>query len=228
MHHETDTLANYLAWKIEFKSLETTNRVTENLHIPISKIVHKEISHQLTQHAITIRIPDLQEMKDWELEMQKHICTLTDTITKLFEQVTKLATRTANTTATSTIRPVVASPQTHRLPTTYAKPPMAATPTYVQIAEKKKLQEFTEVKGKKKDRKETVLPKSYPTADRLVIFNLTTAPNNRKETADRALQVVNKAITSHSDIEHPPFILANITATNNLIFTVIPQHISTT
>jgi len=65
-------------------------------------------------------------------------------------------------------------------------------------------------------------------ADRLVIFNLMTAPNNCKEATDPALQVVNKVITTHSDIEHPPFILANITATNNIVFTVVSQHMSTT
>ena len=79
-----------------------------------------------------------------------------------------------------------------------------------------------EVRSKKKARKETILPKPYPTADRLIIFSLTTATNDRKEAADRVLQVANKTITTHTDIEHPPLILANITATNNLIFTVAP------
>ena len=74
---------------------------------------------------------------------------------------------------------------------------------------------------------ETILPKPYLTADRLIIFSLTTAPNNRKEAADCALQVANKTITTHADIEHPPLILANIPATNNLVFTVAPQHLST-
>ena len=72
-----------------------------------------------------------------------------------------------------------------------------------------------------------ILPKPYATADSLIIFSLTTAPNDRKEAADRALQVTNKTITTHADIEHPPLILANITATNNLVFTVAPQHLST-
>ena len=89
------------------------------------------------------------------------------------------------------------------------------------------MKEFTEVRSKKKARKETILPKPYPTADRLIIFSLATAPNNRKEATDRALQVVNKAITTHADIERPPLILANITATNNLVFTVAPQYLST-
>ena len=166
-------------------------------------------------------------MKDRELEMQKHICTLTDTITKLSEQVAKLSTRPACTVTAPAARAMAATPQTHRPPTTTAKPPTATNPTYAQVAEKKKPQEFTEVKSKKKSRKETILPKAYPTADRLFIFNLTTAPNDRKEAADRALQVINQTITSHSDITHPPFILAHITATNNLVFTVAPQHLGT-
>jgi len=87
--------------------------------------------------------------------------------------------------------------------------------------------EFTEVRSKKKARKETILPKPYPMADWLIIFSLTTAPNDRKEAADQALQAVNKAITTHADIEHPPLILVNITATNNLIFTVAPEFLST-
>jgi len=64
--------------------------------------------------------------------------------------------------------------------------------------------------------------------DRLIIFSLTTTPNDCKEATDCALQVANKAITTHADIVHPPLILANITATNNLVFTVAPQHLSTT
>ena len=87
--------------------------------------------------------------------------------------------------------------------------------------------EFTEVRSKKKARIEMILPKPYLMADRLIIFSLTTAPNDHKEAADRALQAVNKAITTHADIEHPPRILANITASNNLIFTVAPQFLNT-
>ena len=87
--------------------------------------------------------------------------------------------------------------------------------------------EFIEVRSKKKAKKETILPKPYPMADRFIIFNLTTAPNDRKEAADRALQAVNRAITTHADIEHPPLILANFTATNNLVFTVVSQLLST-
>ena len=93
------------------------------------------------------------------------------------------------------------------------------------MAEKKQTKEFTVVKSKKKAWKKTILPKPYPTADRLVIFGLTTAPNDRKEAADHALQVINKTITNHTDIPHPPFILVHITATNNLTFTTVPQHL---
>jgi len=45
--------------------------------------------------------------------------------------------------------------------------------------------------------------------------------------ANLALQVANKTISNHADITHPPFILANITVTNNLIFMVAPQHLGT-
>ena len=72
-----------------------------------------------------------------------------------------------------------------------------------------------------------ILLKSDPTADRLIIFSLMTTPNDRKEAADRPLQVANKTTTTHADIKHLPLILANITATNNLVFTVAPQHLST-
>jgi hypothetical protein len=88
-----------------------------------------------------------------------------------------------------------------------------------------KTKEFTEVRSKKKVKRETILPKPYPTADRLVIFSLTSAPNNRKEAADRALQLINNTITTHNDITHPPFILAKITNSNNLIFTVAHQYL---
>jgi len=224
--HDTDTLASYLAWKIEFESTQTINRITANLLAPITEFVRKEVSHQLTQHAVTVRILGLQEMKDRELEMQKHICTLTNTVTKLSEQVAKLSTRPTTVSATPATRaPAAAPPQTHRPPITTTKPPTATTPTYAQVVEQKKPKEFIEVKSKKRVRKETILPKSYPTADRLVIFNLTTAPNDRKEAADCALQVINQTITTHSDITHPPFILAHVTATNNLVLTVTPQHL---
>lgn len=222
--HDTDTLASYLSWRIEFEGQESSNKTVDHLLAPICQFVRDEISHQLSQHAVTVRIPGLQEMKERELEMQKHILQLTDTITKLSEQVATLATRPTNTVATPATRAGAAPPRPQRPPPASTKPPQAATPTYAQVAEKKP-REFTEVKSKKKARKETILPKPYPTADRLVIFNLTTAPNDRKEAADRALQIVNKTITNHSDITHPPFILAHINAMNNLVFTVAPQHL---
>jgi hypothetical protein len=79
--------------------------------------------------------------------------------------------------------------------------------------------------SKEKTKRETVLPKPYPTADRQIIFSLSSAPNDRKEAADRALQLINNTITNHNDITHPPFILANITNSNNLVFTVAHQHL---
>jgi len=49
--------------------------------------------------------------------------------------------------------------------------------------------------------------------------------DDRKEATDHALQAINRTITNHTDISHPPFILAHITATNNLTFTTVPQHL---
>jgi len=161
-----------------------------------------------------------------DLEMQKQISQLTNTITKLSEQIATLSAYPIPTATPAAPRVVLALPQQRQKPPTTTKPPPGPAPTYVQVAEKQP-REFTEVRGKKKARKETILPKPYPMAERLIIFSLTTAPNDHKEAADRTLQVANKTITTHADIEHPPLILANITATNNLVFTVAPQHLST-
>jgi hypothetical protein len=183
------------------------------------------IKYQLGNHPTTVNIPGLKEMQERELEIQKHILHLTETITELSKQVAILSARPVPTASPTIIRPTVVPPQQHRKPSAPTKlPPSNSTPTYAQIV-KEKTQEFTEVKSKKKAKRETVLPKPYLTADRLVIFNFLAAPNDRKEAADRALQLINKTITNHSDISYPHFILANITATNNLIFTVAPQHL---
>jgi len=64
---------------------------------------------------------------------------------------------TTTTTTTLATTTVVAPPQTHRVPVATVKPPPPTlTPTYAQVAEKKP-REFTEVKSKKKVRKETIL-----------------------------------------------------------------------
>jgi hypothetical protein len=225
--HDTDTLASFLAWKTEFETTRSANQTATALMTPICEFVRKEVQYQLSKHSVTVKIPGLQEMKERELETQKHILSLTETINKLSEQVATLSKRPATTIATAApSRATVATTTIHRAPTTTPKPAQTATRTYAQVAEKEH-KEFTEVKSKKKARKETILPKPYPTADRLVIFSLTSAPNDRKKAADTALQVINKTITDHSDITYPPFILANVTATNNLVFTVAPQHLGT-
>lgn len=202
---DDDTLASYIARKLESELATQTHKFTSNLLKPICKFTREEIRYQLQQQSITVRLSGLQEMKERDFEMQKQILLLTETVAKLSEQVAVLATSpTTTTTATPATRTVVAPPQTHRVPVATAKPPPpTSTPTYTQMAEKKP-REFTEVKSKKEVRKKTILPKPYPTADRLVIFNLTEAPNDRSEAADCALQVVNKTITNHADITDPP------------------------
>jgi hypothetical protein len=223
--HDTDTLASFISYQLKAEGHDITKRTCDTLLPPLCKFIRETIQFQLGAISVTIKTPDVEEMKTRELETQKHILHLTETIAELTKQVAILSARPVPTASPTIIRTVVAPPQQHRkLPTLPKLPPSNSTPTYAQIV-KEKTQEFTEVKSKKKAKRETVLPKPYPTADRLVIFNLTSAPNDRKEAADRALQLINKTITNHSDISYPPFILANITATNNLIFTVAPQHL---
>jgi hypothetical protein len=223
---DTDTLASYLAWKSTFNSAHHHNLTIIDLLAPICQFVRDELRHQLSTHTSTVKIPDIQEIKEHNKEMQDEILRLTETVTKLTEQVAILSARPVPISTPTVIRTVMAPQQLHRNPPATMKPPPVPKPTYAQVAEKPK-EEFTEVKSKKKAKRETLLPKPYPTADRLVIFNLTKTPNDCKEAADRALQLVNKTITSHKDITHPPFILAKITAANNLVFTVGPQHLST-
>ena len=225
--HDTDTLASFLTWKSAAHHNQETKRLIDAVLGPMCQFVRKEMKHQLSNQSTTVRIPGLQDIKNREEETQKQIRTLTNTVNELTKQVAILSARPTPTATPAAPRATPAPPQQHLKPPATKKPTPPTAPTYAQVAEKQP-GEFTEVRSKKKARKETVLPKPYPTADRLIIFSLTTAPNDRKEAADRALQVVNKVITTHTDIEHPPLILANITATNNLIFTVAPQYLSTT
>ena len=222
----TDTLAGFIAWKSATHHKEHINHSIEALLGPICQFVRDEMKHQLANQSTTIRILGLQDIRTREEETQKQIHRLTETVDKLTRQVASLAQRPTQTATPTAPRVVPATPQ-HPKPPATTKPTPAPAPTYAQVAEKQ-LKEFTEVRSKKKARKEMILPKPYPMADRLIILSLTTAPNDRKEAADRTLQVANKTITTHADINHPPLILAKIPATNNLIFTVAPQHLSTT
>jgi len=224
--HDTDTLASFLTWKSAAHHNQQTKCLIDTVLGPMCQFVREEMTHQLSNQSTTVRIPGLQDIKNREEETQKQIRTLTNTVNELTQQVATLSARPTPTTAPAAPRATLAPPQQRPKPPATKKPTPPTAPTYAQVAEKQP-GEFTEVRSKKKARKETVLPKPYPTADRLIIFSLTTAPNDRKVAADRALQVVNKVITAHTDIEHPPLILANITATNNHVFTVAPEYLST-
>ena len=221
-----DTLASFLACRPATHHIENINQTIEVLLCLICQFVRAEMKHQLANQSTTVKIPGLQDIKNREEEMQEQILTLTNTINELTKKVAILSTHPTPAAIPVAPRATPAPPQQRPKPPTTKKTIPTSAPTYTQVAEKQ-LMKFTEVRSKKKARKETILPKPYPTAERLTIFSLTTAPNDHKEAADRALQAVNKAITTHADIKHPPLILANITATNNLIFTVAPLFLST-
>ena len=224
--HDTDTLASFLAWRSATQQIENINQTVRALLSLICQFVCAKMKHQLANQSTTVKITGLQDIKNWEEETQKQILTLTNTINELTTKVTILSARPTPVAIPVAPRGMLAPPQQCPKPPTTKKIIPTTAPTYVQVAEKQPM-EFTEVRSKKKARIEVILPKPYLMADRLIIFSLTTASNDHKEAADRALQAVNKAITTHADIEHPPRILANITASNNLIFTVAPQFLST-
>jgi len=223
--HDTDTLASFLTWKSATHHNQQTKRLIDAVLGPMCQFVCEELKHQLSNQSTTVRIPGLQDIKNREEKTQKPIHTLTNTVNELTKQVATLSTCPTPTVGPVAPRSVPAPSQQCTKPPTTKKPAPTPAPTYAQVAENRP-EAFMEVRSKKKARKQTILPKPYPTADRLIIFSLPNAPNDRKEAADRALQVVNKAITTHADIEYPPLILANITASNNLVFTVAYQYLS--
>jgi len=60
--YDTDTFASYLSWRIEFEGQESPNKTFDHLLTPDCQLVRNEIRHQLSQHAVTVRIAGLQEM----------------------------------------------------------------------------------------------------------------------------------------------------------------------
>jgi len=156
--HDTDTLASFLIWKSELDHTTATNNTTEWLLEPICRFIRAERTYQFATQSVTVRIPGLKVMKERDLEMQKQISQLTNTITKLSEQITTQSTRPIPAAAPAAPRVVPAPPQQHQKPPTTTKPPPGPAPTYAQVAGEQS-REFTEVRGKKKARKETILPK---------------------------------------------------------------------
>jgi hypothetical protein len=61
-------------------------------------------------HPTTVNIPGLKEMQERELETQKHIRHLTETITELTKQVAILSVRPTPTAGTTIVRTVEAPP----------------------------------------------------------------------------------------------------------------------
>ena len=181
-----DTLASFLAWRSATHHIENVSQTVEALLGLICKFVCAEMKHQLANQSTTIKIPGLQDIKNREEEVQKQILTLTNTINKLTKKVAILSARPTPAAIPVALRATPAPPHQCPKPPTIKKTIPTSAPTYAQVAEKQ-LMKFTEVRSKKKARKETSLPKPYPTADRLTIFSLTTAPNDHKKAADRTL-----------------------------------------
>jgi len=100
---------SFLAWKSAQHHTETSNNTITALLGPICEFVGNGIRYQLKKHSITIKLPGLQEMKERELETQKHILQLTETITRLSEHVAILSSRPVPT-ATSTIVKTMMTP----------------------------------------------------------------------------------------------------------------------
>jgi hypothetical protein len=88
---------------------------------------------------------------------------------------------------------------------------------------------FTTVTHKKQKKKPTtLLPPPQPTADRKLIFKLTSAPTVPATTAaTQALRIVNKTIADHPDIIHPPCLSAHITQSNALVVIVAESYRAT-
>jgi hypothetical protein len=88
---------------------------------------------------------------------------------------------------------------------------------------------FTTVTHKKEKKKPTtLLPPPQPTADRKLIFKLTSAPTVPATTAaTQALRIVNKTIADHPDIIHPQCLLAHITQSNALVVIVAESYRAT-
>jgi hypothetical protein len=84
---------------------------------------------------------------------------------------------------------------------------------------------FTTVTNKKKKKPTTLLPPPQPTAERKLIFKLTSAPTVPATTAaTSALRVVNNTIVNHPDISHPLCPSAHITQSNALVIVVAESY----
>jgi hypothetical protein len=161
---DTDTLAGFLTWKSATHHNENVKSTITALLGPICQFVRDELRHQLSTHSSKVKIPDIQNMRERNKEMQDEIRHLTETVTKLTEQVAILSARPVPT-ATSTIVKTVTRPPPRQTPPNPMTPIQPSTPTYAQVVQKKP-GELIKVKSKKmKPKKTTILPKPYPTAD---------------------------------------------------------------
>jgi hypothetical protein len=81
--HDTDTLASYLAWKSASTTAHYHNLAVSDFLSPICQFIRDELRHQLSTHSSKVKIPDIQDMRERNKEMQDEIRRLTETVTKL-------------------------------------------------------------------------------------------------------------------------------------------------
>jgi hypothetical protein len=79
-----------------------------------------------------------------------------------------------------------------------------------------------------KRQRKTLLPQPQLIAERMLIFQLSRPPTVDAATAaTNPLRTINKAITEHPDVAHPPCLTASITASNTLVVVVSDRHRAT-
>jgi uncharacterized coiled-coil protein SlyX len=203
---------------------------------------HADAFFQLCEDVEKLRSTftrDLQELSNTVLEKNA-------IIEKLQEQVNELVSRPPPLSQTVGMGQPLVQPHLQQIPpqpraprlnknnpgkatTTPTPTPAPNKPPQATSAKVDADTGFTTVTRKKQKKKPTtLLPPPQPTADRKLIFKLTSAPTVPATTAaTQALRVINKAIVDHPDIIHPPCLSAHITQSNSLVVIVAESYRAT-
>jgi hypothetical protein len=202
------SLASYLTWAMG------------NANAQLLEEVNRKMDQQIRLHAATFtmyqtKISSLEKQNAAiQQEPRQEIYGLKNGLRRLREQQT--------TTLPPNLQPVQAirgqkSAQTQPAP---LKPQAAQQQAWKPTTNQAVVDDegFQTVESKKK-KKERLLPKPYPRAQREVIFEMESASSDPVAAANQALRIANKTIVDHKDITKPPFILSRVTPNNSLILT---------